>query len=44
MLTSGPSEQGVSYIDVGPILGAMENYSVFYVNPAGLAYQRIPVK
>lgn len=44
VLLSGPSGQGVSYIDVVPRLGSMENYSVFYVNPSGLVYQRTPVK
>lgn len=44
VLISGPSGTEVSYIDVVPRLGSMENDSVFYVNPSGLAYQRIPVK
>lgn len=44
VLISGPSGQEVSYIDVVPRLGSKQNDSVFYVNPSGLAYQRIPVK
>lgn len=35
---------GISFVDVVLGLGSMECYSVFYVNPLDLAYQRIPVK
>ena len=41
---SEPSGQEISYVGVVLGLGSMESYSMFYVNPLGLAYQRIPVK